>query len=59
MKNKNSFKRTNPADAANIFVRNLLCDLSEELGGFSEKEWKKTLKYFNNTSLLSTSDSET
>ena len=48
MKNKNSFKRTNPADAANIFVRNLLCDLSEELGGFSEKEWKKTLKYFNN-----------
>ena len=40
-------KRTFPADAANIFVRNLLCDMSEELGGFKEQDWKKTLKYFD------------
>lgn len=47
MENKNSMKRTFPADAANIFVRNLLCDMSEELGGFKEHDWKKTLKYFD------------
>jgi len=47
MENKNSMKRTFPADAANIFVRNLLCDMSEELGGFKEFDWKKTLKYFD------------
>lgn len=47
MENKNSIKRTFPADAANIFVRNLLCDMSEELGGFKEPDWKKTLKYFD------------
>lgn len=47
MENKNSMKRTFPADAANIFVRNLLCDMSEELGGFKEQDWKKTLKYFD------------
>ena len=47
MANKNSIKRTFPADAANIFVRNLLCDMSEELGGFKEHDWKKTLKYFD------------
>lgn len=41
MENKNSMKRTFPADAANIFVRNLLCDMSEELGGFKEHDWKK------------------
>lgn len=40
-------KRTHPADAANIFVRNLLCDMSEELGGFKEQDWKNTLKYFD------------
>ena len=47
MENKKSFKRTYPADAANIFVRNLLCDVSEELGGFSEKDWDRTLKFFD------------
>ena len=48
MERKNSVNRTNPADAANLFVRNLLCDISEELGGFNEQHWKKTLKYFDN-----------
>ncbi len=46
MEKKNSIKRTFPADAANIFVRNLLCDMSEELGGFKEQDRIKTLKYF-------------
>lgn len=32
---KKSKNRTNAADAANIFIRNLLCNISEELGGFS------------------------
>jgi hypothetical protein len=47
MENKKSFKRTYSADAANIFVRNILCEVSEELGGFSEKDWSKTLKFFD------------
>lgn len=47
MESKNSYKRTNPADAANIFVRNLLCDISKELDDFKEKDWKETLKFFN------------
>lgn len=47
MENKKSFKRTYSADAANIFVRNLLCDVSEELGGFSEKDWSNTLRFFD------------
>lgn len=33
---KKSKNRTNAADAANIFIRNLLCNISEELGGFSD-----------------------
>ena len=42
-----SFKRTNPADVANLFVRNILCDLSEAMGGCSEDEIKKTMKFFD------------
>ena len=41
------YKRTNPADVANLYVRNVLCDLSEAMGSFSEEELKKTLKFFN------------
>jgi len=41
------FKRTNPGDVANLFIRNILCDISEELGGFTEKNEKDTLKYFD------------
>lgn len=44
----NSLSRTNSADVANIFVRNLLCDLSDLLGGFSHTDWDNTLKYFEN-----------
>jgi hypothetical protein len=41
-------RRTNPGDAANIFVRCLLADASELLGGFTDDEWRKTLDYFGN-----------
>ena len=42
-----SYKRTYIADAANIFVRNLLCEISEMLGGFSERDWRATRRYFD------------
>lgn len=42
-----SYKRKHAADAANIFIRNLLCEISEQLGGFSEEDWKSTRKYFD------------
>ena len=45
---RKSIKRTHPADAANIYVRNLLCEISEMLGGFSEKDLKRTSKFFDN-----------
>ena len=45
---KKSIKRTHPADSANSFVRNLLCNIGEVLGGFSDSDLKKTRKYFNN-----------
>jgi hypothetical protein len=45
---KKSIKRTHSADVANIFVRNLLCDISEVLGGFNENDRRKTLRYFHN-----------
>ena len=41
------FKRTNPGDVANLYIRNFLCDISEKLGGFTEKNEIDTLKYFN------------
>ncbi len=43
-----SIKRTHSADAANIFVRNLLCDISEVFGGYAKADEEKTLKYFGN-----------
>lgn len=45
------FKRSNPGDAANIFVRNLLCDISEIINpkGFTDDDWRKTILFFNNT----------
>lgn len=43
-----SLNRTHSADAANIFVRNLLCDISEVFGGYSKADEEKTLKYFGN-----------
>lgn len=45
---KSLFNRTNPGDAANIFVRNLLCDLSDTINpnGFTESDSKKTLLFF-------------
>ena len=39
-------KRTNPGDVANLIVRNILADASRILGGFTEREWQDTLKYF-------------
>ena len=50
MKNKfkaKIFKRTNPGDVANLCIRNILCDISEKLGGFTEKNERDTLKFFN------------
>lgn len=43
------FNRTHPADAANIYIRNLLCDISNIINpeGFTENDWKKTLLFFN------------
>ncbi|MBB5225423.1 hypothetical protein DYE50_03815 [Treponema ruminis] len=40
-------KRTNLGDAANIFVRCMLSDISDLLGGFSKEELKRTLEYFD------------
>ena len=42
-----TIKRTNPGDAANIFVRCMLSDISDLLGGFSEEDLKKTVEYFD------------
>jgi len=43
------FNRTNQGDAANIFVRNLLCDLSESINpkGLTKSDWKKTILFFD------------
>ena len=42
-----TIKRTNPGDVANLFVRCMLSDISDMLGGFSEEELKKTVEYFD------------
>ena len=42
-----TIKRTNPGDAANIFVRCILSDISDILGGFSNEDLKHTVKYFD------------
>ena len=39
-------RRTNPRDAANIFVRVILADAGALLGGFTEEEWERTVEYF-------------
>lgn len=39
-------RRTNPGDAANIFVRVILSDVGTLLGGFTEEEWERTVEYF-------------
>lgn len=39
-------RRWNPGDAANVFVRVILSDAGATLGGLSETEWDKTLKWF-------------
>ncbi|GAP71804.1 hypothetical protein SAMD00024442_187_2 [Candidatus Symbiothrix dinenymphae] len=45
---KKTVKRAHAADSANLFVRNLLCEISNSFGGFNETDWKKTKKYFGN-----------
>lgn len=40
-------RRWNPGDAANSFVRVMLSDAGELLGGLSEDEWQRTLAFFN------------
>lgn len=42
-----TIKRTNPGDAANIFVRCMLSDISDILSGFSNEELEKTVEYFD------------
>ena len=44
-----TIKRTNPGDAANIFVRCMLSDLSDMLGGCSKEDIDKTIKYFSSS----------
>ena len=40
-------RRWNPGDAANSFVRVVLSDAGELLGGLSEDEWQRTLAFFD------------
>lgn len=42
-----TIKRTNPGDVANLFVRCMLSDISDMLGGFSNVELQKTVEYFD------------
>ena len=42
-----TIKRTNPGDAANIFVRCMLSDISDLFGGFSKEDLEKTVEYFD------------
>ena len=42
-----TIKRTNPGDAANIFVRCMLSDISDLLGGFSNEDLERTVEYFD------------
>ncbi|MDE5898344.1 MAG: hypothetical protein K2H09_03650, partial [Treponemataceae bacterium] len=42
-----TIKRTNPGDAANIFVRCILSDVSDMLGGFHEDDLNETVVFFN------------
>lgn len=40
--------RTNPGDVANLMVRCLLADASELLGGWTDADRERTLRYFGN-----------
>lgn len=42
-----TIKRTNPGDAANIFVRCMLSDISDLLGGFSKEDLERTVEFFD------------
>ena len=42
-----TIKRTNPGDAANIFVRCMLSDISDLFGGFSKEDLERTVEYFD------------
>lgn len=42
-----TIKRTNSGDAANIFVRCMLSNISDLLGGFSKEDLEKTVEYFD------------
>ena len=42
-----SKKRTNPQDAANLFIRCLLCDISPSFGNYTEEQEHQTLEYFD------------
>lgn len=42
-----SYKRTTSADAANSFVRNILSEVSDILGGFSTAQWEETRDFFD------------
>src|SRR5260370_34273173 len=39
-------RRTRPGDSANLFIRCLLSDAGELLGGLAEDEWRQTLDHF-------------
>lgn len=47
MKRGSTVKRTNPGDVANIFVRCMLSDVSDFLGGFTQDDLLKTVEYFD------------
>ena len=40
-------RQYHPGDAANVFVRVLLCDAGELAGGLSDEEWNRTLSFFD------------
>ncbi len=42
-----SIKRTTPGDAANIFVRCILSDISDRLGGFSKEDLERAVQFFD------------
>jgi len=41
-------RRTNPDDVADLFVRNILSDISEILGECNENQLVETIRYFEN-----------
>jgi hypothetical protein len=47
-KAKASIRRVHPASIANLFVRGILADIGQQLGGFSLEDWDDTLTFFKN-----------